>query len=212
MTDAIVENDRPGTRFTLRKLFALVWVVAALLGSVYRLDPYSPLLLAFLGIPSAALGYLLISGQKHSGSLRYALLLWVSLAMVFGVVLPSIFNRLSCPFELPPSASQLQASERMNGFTGADTRVTFHASVEDCYATLAKVERVYRVKFGPGMPIDQSISNARFTFVPAWGNSPRHQQAWFNPNKIEEGEYFSDGYVQVWIDTKRGIFYMDAYV
>ncbi len=211
MTDAIVEKDKPETRFTLRKLFGLVWVVAALLGAGYRLDQYSPLLLAFLGLPAAALATLVISGQKHDRSLRYALMLWVSLAMVFGVVLPIMFNRLNCPFELPPSATRLQASDRMNGFTGADTRVTFHASVEDCYATLAKVERVYHVKFEPGLPIDHPLPNSRFTFVPAWGNSPRHQLTWFNPNKIEEGEYFSNGCVQVWIDTQRGIFYMDAF-
>ncbi|PQO41662.1 hypothetical protein [Blastopirellula marina] len=211
MADAIVEEKQPEARFTLRKLFAWVWVVAALLGSVYRLDPFSPLLLAFLGLPAAALGYLVISGQKHEHRLRYALILWVALAMLFGVVLPIMFNRLSCPFELPPSATRLQASDRMNGFTGADTQVTFHASVKDCYATLAKVERVYRVKFGPGLPIDHPLPNSRFTFIPAWGNSPRHQLTWFNPNKIEEGEYFSNGLVQVWIDTKRGVFYMDAH-
>ena len=78
MTDAIVEKDKPKPCLALRKLFAWVWVVVALLGSCYRLDLYSPLLLAFLGLPVAVLGYLVISGQKHSRSLRYALPLRVA--------------------------------------------------------------------------------------------------------------------------------------
>lgn len=210
--DHSAEEVPPGIGFTRRNFFGVVWVIAALLGSYFPESPYSPLLSVVLGVPAALLGYLLISDQRHERVLRYLLIAWVFLAIVFGVVLPTVFNRLSCPFELPPSATRLQASDRMNGFTGADTRVTFHASVTDCYATLAKVERIYRVRFGPGIPIEKPSASSRFTFVPPWGNSRRHQEHWFNPNEIEEGEYFRSGFIQVWIDTKRGVFYMDAHV
>lgn len=160
MNETIAQTDKRKRLLPLRKFCAVVWVCIALLGSVYQLDTYSPLLSVVLGFPAALLGYLLIYDQRHERVLRYLLIAWVFSAIVFGVVLPTVLNRLSCPFELPSSATRLQASDRMNGFTGADTRVTFHASVEDCYATLAKMERIYRVRFGPGIPIEKPSASS----------------------------------------------------
>lgn len=50
MNETIAQTDKRKRLFPLRKFCAVVWVFIALLGSVYQLDTYSPLLSVVLGV------------------------------------------------------------------------------------------------------------------------------------------------------------------
>lgn len=204
MSEAVSEESPSQARFTLRKLLAVVWVVGAFLGA-YRFGGSGDLYpLFFMGIPTAVLGYRLITWQRCGWLLTTSLLLFFA----YGSFTSWVWPRVICPIDLPASATNLKVRDKLFLWIGADTQVKFHAPVKDCRAVLTQLEDRYHGEFGLPIAIEASDyrlnpAAAPWSFYPGRAGVP----SWFNPNKIQEGEYYQ-GPVSVWIDTKRGIFYL----
>lgn len=207
MSEAIAEESPSEARFTLRKLLGLVWGVGAILGA-YRFGGSEDLYpLFFLGIPAAVLGYRLITWQRCGWLLTTSLLLFFA----YGSLTTWVWPRMICPIDLPASAKNLKVRDNWGfAWDGGDTQVTFHAPVKDCRSVLKQLERKYYHEFDSPTLIEASNYRWNPAAAPWYYSHSAGVPGWFDPNRIQEGEYYP-GPVLVWIDTKRGIFYMESY-
>jgi len=110
-----------------------------------------------------------------------------------------------CPMTLPPAAHDIQYASFCDGWQGAEQYVRFEAPVEECKVfaeqTLAKYVGKRTDSESP------QLSPARHPArPPKW--SKLHTD-WFDVEAIPEGLMSpkSSRDAQVWVDTKRGIFY-----
>lgn len=188
-------------RFTLRTLLAVFWVAAALVVT----GKFDGGTVVYTGIPVALLGFVLINGTRSNPWLRRIVMGWAMLGLWNCYGCP----RMSCPIELPSSATNLYV-ENGGGFTGWHHEVRFQAPVEDCLATAERIQREIASKHQLSINPPEIIDLGK-GLLPNKDDYLQFDNWWMQVKTIRKGFYFQpSGFLmpRMWIDTERGIFYL----
>jgi hypothetical protein len=116
------ENDEPASGFTLRKLFAVVWLIAAIAFTA-REDLTTVIA---VGVPLALLGYAYLSGARYGCFGQGVFWSWLVMGWYFCYQFPYDM----APVPLPTSAHDVRYSG-----VWADIDFRFEASPGECLET-----------------------------------------------------------------------------
>lgn len=189
-------------QFTVTKVLAGIWVVGALLGTYSFCEPGNPFTCLLFGIPGAIVGYQLIARQSCGWNLNCGIVL----ILAYGSFSTFAWPWLNSPFPVTSSAWYLQVQ---NETFADETFMKFHASADKCRAYVDFLKSKCQRNFDPPIAFHSSEIRCDPMRGP-WstdfdiGNAP----PWFDPQKIEDGEYYRGDSDFVWLDTNRGVFYM----
>jgi len=187
------ENDDPVSGFTLRKLFAGVWAIAAIAFTA-REDLTT---IFSVGVPLAMLGYVYLSGLRLGCFLQGVFWSWLVLGWYCCYKYPYDI----APVSLPASAHHIRTSGNWN-----HVQYRFEAPVADCIKTAEKylAKARYPVLSNDAEIIDRSVGKR----VPDDGKYMSSRASWMDLHNINKGLYYRANYnEEIWIDTEREIFY-----
>ncbi len=189
------EQDDPSvgsaSGFTLRKLFAGVWGIAAI---AFTAREYLETVFA-VGVPLALLGYAYLSGLRLGCFFQALFWAWLIIGWYFCYQYP----RDMAPVSLPDSAHDV----RYSGGWG-DCQFRFEAPPRDCQDSAQRHTLRYPHWYPkPGLEINRKLG-----LIPSYCFDVKTKYSWFDIKKIERGWYY-EGYSRMWVDSERGIFFYE---
>lgn len=200
-TDGPPDDDPvPNTlsSITLRKLFAIIWLIAALTAT-WRYDMASVVL---VGVPIGLLGYCLLANGKIRPVRGILFVGWGIVGYYCCFILPYTKTRIK---SFPPTATKLYSES--DWFC---ERIRFSASVDDCKVAAERLVAEDRRYFSNVLPNPRPINKKQGQF-PALRKRTNYEQrpSWFDPQNIEVGWQYEFTFTQIWIDSERGLFYYE---
>ena len=193
------EKPTPNTRsgFTLRKLFAAVWPVAAIAFAA-REDLET---VFAVGAPLAVLGYVYLSGLRLGCFVQGVLWSWLILGWFFCYYLPY----QNTPLPLPASAHHVRWS---SGWSHVYFR--FEAPVNACID--AAEQHLKKSRYPERTHGPEIIDRTHGLGLPHDGAELQRGHPWMDMQNINKGLHYRANYIEdIWIDTERGIFYFRWY-